>query len=50
MIGRITICEDCKYKSFTWNKVNCSKCGGRLEIIASTNKEEIVKQKQETKE
>ena len=38
-----TICEICKYRAITYGQEQCSKCGGKLEIIAS----ELKKQKAE---
>ena len=42
-IKRFTKCLDCGYQSMTHGSLKCSKCDGKLEIIASTNKEELVK-------
>ena len=38
-----TRCEDCKYQAITYGKEECSKCGGKLEVIASENKKEVLK-------
>ena len=32
--AQITRCEDCKYESFNYGRTECSKCGGKLEILA----------------
>lgn len=40
-IMRETRCYDCKYQSHTYGSLECSKCGGKLEILASTDKKEI---------
>ncbi len=40
---QITICEDCKYESYNENLTECSKCGGKLEVIASERREELEK-------
>jgi hypothetical protein len=41
MTARITKCLDCGYRSYNINRTNCSKCNGKLEILASTNKKEL---------
>lgn len=41
MTGRITKCRDCNYESVSWDREECSKCGGRLEILASELKKEV---------
>jgi hypothetical protein len=33
-----TICEKCKYQAITYGQEKCSKCGSKLEIIASERK------------
>ena len=38
---RETRCTNCKYQSITHGSLKCSKCGSKLEILASTNKKEI---------
>jgi len=45
MTARITICRNCEYQAITYNMSLCSKCGGRLEILASENKKEVEKVK-----
>jgi len=49
MIGRITICSECGYRALTWDRTKCSKCDGELEIIASTNENDFLKQKKEAR-
>jgi rRNA maturation endonuclease Nob1 len=39
MIMRISRCVDCGYEAITWDGDLCRKCGGKLEIIASEDKE-----------
>ncbi len=41
MTKRITTCEDCKYHAMTYDIDKCSKCGGKLEILASTDESEV---------
>ena len=35
MTNQITKCEDCGYRALTHGQEKCSKCDGKLEIIAS---------------
>ena len=37
-IKQITKCFDCGYQSLNINQEKCSKCEGKLEILASENK------------
>jgi len=37
---QITICEDCRYESLNEGLIECSKCGGKLEMIASERENE----------
>ena len=45
MTHRITKCinTDCGYRSFNTDLKECSKCGGKLEVLASTIKDELGK-------
>jgi hypothetical protein len=48
MIARITTCRDCGYHAITWDMLNCSKCGGKLEILATTEIKELRSQSQDS--
>ena len=41
--AQITECTECGYQALTWGMKECSKCEGKLEILASEIKEEITK-------
>ena len=38
-----TRCEECNYRAITHGQEECFKCGGKLEILASENKKEVLK-------
>lgn len=40
---QITRCTECGYKAMTWGLKKCSKCEGKLEILASEIRKELTK-------
>ena len=36
MTAQITRCLNCGYRSYNEDRTECSKCGSKLEILAST--------------
>ncbi len=38
-----TKCTECGYQAITWGLIHCSKCDGKLEILASEIKKGEIK-------